>query len=492
MAILTEIRYRKVILRHTKIIATLGPATDSEQVLGRLIDAGIDLVRLNFSHGSHEENVWRIKTLRKLSKEKNHEVGVLGDLQGAKIRIGIFKDKVIQLKVGEQFCIDTNMPIDQGDQAKVGTTYKGLVNDVGRGDTLLIDDGRIILSVIGVEQGKINCEVIMGGELTSNKGINRQGGGLAAPALTDKDREDVKNAVKLDIDYLAISFPRSAEDIKLAKNLFVEAGGEAGIVAKIERVEALDAIDEILDECDAIMIGRGDLGVEIGDAEVPGVQKSLIDRAHDKNRVAITATQMMESMTYSPIPTRAEVSDVANAVLDGTDAVMLSGETAMGKYPVEAVKAMNRTCLASERRSYKTMSDHRMYARFGRVDEAIAMSAMYTANHLDVAAIAALTESGSTALWMSRISSAIPIYALTRHMKTLRRVTLYKGVYPASLELLGRTHAKVNKDAIDLLLHCNAVHENDLVIITKGDLMGVDGGTNALKIVRVGHLIEPD
>ncbi len=492
MAILTEIRYRKVILRHTKIIATLGPATDSEQVLGRLIDAGIDLVRLNFSHGSHEENAWRIKTLRKLSKEKNHEVGVLGDLQGAKIRIGIFKDKVIQLNVGEQFCIDTNMPIDQGDQAKVGTTYKGLANDVGKGDTLLIDDGRIILSVIGVDDGKIDCEVIMGGELTSNKGINRQGGGLAAPALTDKDREDVKNAVKLDIDYLAISFPRSAEDIKLAKKLFVEAGGEAGIVAKIERVEALDAIDEILDECDAIMIGRGDLGVEIGDAEVPGVQKSLIDRAHDKNRVAITATQMMESMTYSPIPTRAEVSDVANAVLDGTDAVMLSGETAMGKYPVEAVKAMNRTCLASERRSYKTMSDHRMYARFGRVDEAIAMSAMYTANHLDVAAIAALTESGSTALWMSRISSAIPIYALTRHMKTLRRVTLYKGVYPASLELLGRTHAKVNKDAIDLLLHCNAVHENDLVIITKGDLMGVDGGTNALKIVRVGHLIEPD
>ncbi len=492
MSIVTEIRQRKNIFRHTKIIATLGPATDSEQLIGRLMDAGIDLVRINFSHGTFEEHAWRIKTLRKLTKEKNYEVGVLGDLQGAKIRVGIFKDKVIQLDVGEKFCIDTEMPIDQGDQDCVGTTYKGLANDVAAGDTLLIDDGRIVLVVLDVDGGKINTEVIMGGELTSNKGINRQGGGLSASALTDKDRQDIQNAVKLDIDYLAISFPRSANDIKAAKKLFTDAGGEAGIVAKIERVEALEAIDEILDECDAIMIGRGDLGVEIGDAEVPGVQKSLIDMAHDKNRIAITATQMMESMTYSPIPTRAEVSDVANAVIDGTDAVMLSGETAVGKYPVEAVKAMNRTCLASERRAYKKMSDHRLSARFGRVDEAIAMSAMYTANHLDVAAIAAMTESGSTALWMSRINSAIPIYALTRHNKTLRRVTLYKGVYPASLDLLGRTHAEVNKDAVDVLLRCGVVHENDLVIITKGDLMGVDGGTNALKIVRVGHLIEPE
>lgn len=492
MSIITEIRQRKTILRHTKIIATLGLATDSEQVMGRLIDAGIDLARLNFSHGSHEEHAWRINTLRKLCKERNYEVGILGDLQGAKIRIGIFKDKVIQLNIGEIFCIDINLPLDQGDVEKVGTTYKGLANDVGAGDTLLIDDGRIVLSVLGVEDGKIDCEVIMGGELSSNKGINRQGGGLAAPALTDKDREDIKHAVNLDVDYLAISFPRCAEDIKSAKKLFTEEGGKAGIIAKIERVEALETIDEILEECDAIMVGRGDLGVEIGDAEVPGVQKSLIDMAHDKNRIAITATQMMESMTYSPIPTRAEVSDVANAVLDGTDAVMLSGETAVGKYPVEAVKAMNRTCLASERQVLKKMPDHRMNSVFDKVDEAIAMSAMYMANHLGVTAIVALTESGSTALWMSRVNSAIPIYALTRHEKTLRRVTLYKGVYPASLELLDRTHAEVNKDAIDVLLQYGVVHENDLVIITKGDLMGVDGGTNALKIVRVGHLIEPD
>ena len=491
MSLITEIRQRKTILRHTKIIATLGPATDSEKVMGELMDAGVDLVRLNFSHGTHEEHARRIKTLRKLSKEKNYEVGVLGDLQGAKIRIGIFKDKKIHLNVGEAFCIDTNLAIDDGDQQSVGTTYKGLAGDVGAADILLVDDGRIVLKVINVDNGKINCEVIMGGELSSNKGINRQGGGLSAPALTDKDREDIKHAVDFDVDYIAISFPRDAEDIKLAKQLFVDAGGNAGIIAKIERVESLESIDGILDACDAIMIGRGDLGVEIGDAEVPGVQKSLIDMAHDKNRIAITATQMMESMTYSPIPTRAEVSDVANAVLDGTDAVMLSGETAVGKYPVKAVKAMNRTCLASERRALKKMSDHRMDTIFDRVDEAIAMSAMYTANHLDVAAIAALTESGSTALWMSRVNSAIPIYALTRHEKTLRRVTLYKGVYPARFNALGRSHAEANKEAINVLLACAVVQENDLVIITKGDLMGVDGGTSALKIVRVGHLIDP-
>ncbi len=486
------VRDRKTIFRHTKIIATLGPATDSEQIMAGLIDVGIDLVRLNFSHSTYKENRWRIDTLRRLSKEKHHEVGVLGDLQGAKIRIGAFKDKRVHLDARQTFCIDPNLPLDQGDETIVGATYPGLADDVSAGDSLLIDDGRIVLKVTNVAEGKIHNEVVMGGELLSSKGINRQGGGLAVATLTDKDRQDIRDAVRLDIDYLAVSFPRSAEDVRQARRLFEEAGGRGGIIAKIERTEALDAIDEILDECDAIMIGRGDLGVEIGDAEVPGVQESLIDQAHAKNRIAITATQMMESMTFSPIPTRAEVSDVANAVLDGTDAVMLSGETAVGKYPVQSVKAMHRTCLASERRILNTVSDHRMYSRFERVDEAIAMSAMYTANYLNVTAIAALTESGSTALWMSRISSEIPIYALTQHKKTLRRVTLYKGVYPAPMEILSRSHAEVNKNAIDVLLRCGVVQENDLVIITKGDLIGVDGGTNALKIVRVGHLIEPE
>lgn len=491
MSLVSEIRQRKAILRHTKIIATLGPATDSEEVMSELMDAGIDLVRLNFSHGTAEEHAWRVKTLRKLSREKSYEVGVLGDLQGAKIRVGVFKENKIILNLGDTFCIDINLDIQDGDQHRVGTTYKGLAEDVGPGDTLLVDDGRIVLSVVDVVDGKINCNVITGGELSSNKGINRQGGGLSAPALTDKDREDIKHAVAIGVDYIAISFPRDAEDIKLAKKLFNEAGGDAGIIAKIERVESLEAIDGILEESDAIMIGRGDLGVEIGDAEVPGVQKSLIKRAHEKNRIAITATQMMESMTHSPIPTRAEVSDVANAVLDGTDAVMLSGETAAGKYPVRAVRAMNRTCLASERQALKQMTDKRGGTVFGRVDEAIAMSAMYTANHLDVAAIAALTESGSTALWMSRVNSTIPIYALSRVEKTLRLVTLYKGVYPARIEMMGRTHPEVNKETVDVLLACGVVQDNDLVIITKGDLVGVDGGTNALKIVRVGHLIDP-
>lgn len=491
MSILTEIRQRKAILRHTKIISTLGPSTDSELLMNSMLNAGVDLVRINFSHGTFEEHEWRVKTLRKISKEKNYEVGVLADLQGAKIRTGLIKDETVDLVVGNQFCIDTNLPLEEGDHEKVGTTYKGLADDIGVGDTLLIDDGRIVLQTLSVNDGKVNCKVVTGGKLSSNKGINRQGGGLSAPALTDKDRQDIKHAVALGVDYLAISFPSSAEDIKIAKQIFVDAGGDAGIIAKVERVEALENIEEILDASDAIMIARGDLGVEIGDAEVPGVQKQLIDMAHVRNRIAITATQMMESMTYSPIPTRAEVSDVANAVLDGTDAVMLSGETAVGDYPVEAIKAMNRTCLAAERRALKKVSNKNLHASSNRVDDAIALSAMYTANNLNVTAIAALTESGSTALTMSRVNSAIPIYALTRHEKTMRRVTLYKGVYPAHVNLIGQTHAKVNIEAIEVLEACGVVSENDLVIITKGDLMGVDGGTNALKIVRVGHLIDP-
>ena len=492
MVALTETRDRKTIFRHTKIIATLGPATDSDEVMERLIDVGIDLVRLNFSHSSYADNEWRIRTLRRLSETKHHEVGVIGDLQGAKIRIGAFKEGLVNLVTGEQFCIDTDLPLNQGDRNSVGVTYRGMADNVSTGDTLLVDDGRIVLEVTEVLGSRIFTQVVMGGELASSKGINRKGGGLAADALTDKDRQDILDSVKLDIDYLAVSFPCSARDVRLARELFVEAGGNGGIIAKIERSEALDTIDEILEECDAIMIGRGDLGVEIGDAEVPGLQKLLIDRAHAKNRTAITATQMMESMTHSPIPTRAEVSDVANAVLDGTDAVMLSGETAIGRYPVQAVKAMHRTCMASERRVFNSMSEQRLDIQCSRVDEAIAMSAMYAANHLGVAAIAALTESGSTVLWMSRINSAIPIYALTRHPKTLRRVTLYKGVYPAPMETMSKSHAEVNQEAIDVLLRCRVVFEDDLVIITKGDLIGVDGGTNALKIVRVGHLIEPD
>lgn len=477
-------------MRRTKIVATLGPATDGPGVLEGLVRAGVDVVRINFSHGKSEDHRRRVETLRRAALEAGRVVGVLGDLQGPKIRIARFVHGEVELNEGDVFVLDAALADDTGDRERVGLTYKDLPDDVHAGDTLLLDDGRLVLEVERVDGPAIHTRVVVGGTLSDSKGINRQGGGLSAPAITAKDREDIRLAAELAVDYLAVSFPRSADDIHLARDLLREAGGHGAICAKIERAEAIEAIDEIIQASDAIMIARGDLGVEIGDAELPGVQKTLINRTRTLNRVVITATQMMESMILNQIPTRAEVFDVANAVLDGTDAVMLSGETATGRYPVKVVEAMGRICKAAERQHRARVSHHRMDTRFERVDEAIAMATMYTANHLDVRAIAALTESGSTALWMSRISSGIPIYGLTRHEHTRRRLTLYRGVYPVAFEPVQTSHAETNRHVVDLLISEGIVREGDLVIITKGDLAGVMGGTNAMKIVRVGDLLE--
>jgi pyruvate kinase len=477
--------------RRTKIIATLGPATDDEKVLSALIDAGVDLVRLNFSHGSIDEHKRRVEMVRRISESKHYHVGILGDLQGAKLRIGRFKQGKINIQAGDEFCLDAGLDLEAGDQHTVGFTYKGLVDDVAAGDTLLLDDGRIALDIVAVEGNIVRTVVKVGGELSSNKGMNRKGGGLSAECITEKDINDIAHAKELDLDYVAISFLKNTRDIQRVRDLLSKNNCDAAIVSKIETSESLEIIDDILECTEAIMIARGDLGVEIGDEEVPAVQKSLISKAAKTNCLVITATQMMESMINNPIPTRAEVSDVANAVLDGTDAVMLSGETAVGKYPVQTVNAMSRVCRASEVREAELHAEHQ-HATFERVDKGIAMSAMYLANHLEVAAIAALTESGSTPLWMSRISSNIPIYALTRHVKTCRRVTLYRGVFPARLDFLGKTHAAVNHAAVTVLQHSNEVEDNDLVILTKGDLIGVDGGTNAMKVLRVGHMLEEE
>jgi pyruvate kinase len=348
-----------------------------------------------------------------------------------------------------------------------------------------------VLTVDTVKRGKIQTHVQVGGQLSNNKGINRLGGGLSADALTDKDRRDIEVAARMRADYLAVSFPRSAADVEQARTLLRKAGGHGAIMAKIERTEAVHAIDEIVMAADAVMIARGDLGVEIGDAELPAVQKRIIQIARSLDRVVVTATEMMQSMVTSPVPTRAEVFDVANAVLDGTDAVMLSAESATGMYPAKAVEAMDRICAGAEKHRQAMQSNYRINTRFQRADEAIAMASMYTANHLGVAAIAALTESGSTPLWMSRISSGIPIYALTPHEHTLRKVTLYRGVYPLPFRVSSFDHAHVNLDAIKLLKSRGAVKDGDLVIITKGDLMGRHGGTNAMKIVKVGDMVQP-
>ncbi len=478
----------KPLIRKTKIIATLGPATDSYESMTQLIEAGVDIVRLNFSHGPHEEHARRIQLVRQVAQEQKKIVGILADLQGPKIRVASFKSKKINLLEGTPFILDAALAPDAGDESQVGIDYKQLPHDVFAHDILLLDDGKIVLNVEKVEGTKIHCRVSVGGVLSNHKGINKKGGGLSAKALTEKDKEDLKFVLGLNVDFVAISFPRNADDINEARELIREYNGQANIIAKIERTEAMAAIDEIIEASDGVMVARGDLAVEIGDAEVPVAQKDIIHRARTRNKPVITATQMMESMIESSVPTRAEVSDVANAVLDNTDAVMLSAETAVGAHPHKVVAAMARVCLVAESQPYAQQSRHRVECTFKRVDEAIAMATMYTANHLDIRAIIALTESGATPLWMSRIRTAIPIYALSRNQKTLGKVTMCRGVYPLFFDVTLCSRAQVNASAVRTLEEKDYVRHGERVILTKGDNMGVGGGSNAMKILTVGQV----
>lgn len=475
-------------LRRTKIIATLGPATDKPEMMDKIISAGVDLVRTNFSHGNREDHIERIEQFRNRAHALGRPVGVIADLQGPKIRIDRFKQTKVILEEGALFILDTRLDGSGGTTKSVGISYKQLPDDVNRDDILLLDDGRITLSVEEVKPTQVICRVLQGGELSDHKGINRQGGGLTAQALTDKDREDIVTAAQMKADYLGVSFARSAADVNKARELLRSAGGSGDIVAKIERAEALDDIESIIEASDSIMIARGDLGVEIGDAALPPVQKRLITLARSMKRSVITATQMMESMIHTQVPTRAEVFDVANAVLDGTDAVMLSAETATGNYPDKAIAAMDRICSETEKQHVFGMTDQRMNMRFERIDEAVALATMYTANHLGVKAIVCLTESGSTPLWMSRINSQIPVYAMTRHVETRRRVTLYRGVYPISFDVANKNYREVHNTAVNELVRRDVVSDGDLIILTEGELMGVHGGTNTMKIFRVGEV----
>ncbi|MFT6623951.1 MAG: pyruvate kinase [Cycloclasticus sp.] len=475
--------YRKP--RRTKIVATLGPATDDPAVLEELLRAGVDVVRLNFSHGQADEQRERARLVHELSVKIGRHVGILADLQGPKIRIAQFKDNKVLLADGADFVIDVNLTVSDGDATQVGCIYKQLADDVSSGNRLLLDDGRIVLEVNSVEGGKINCTVVVGGELSNNKGINLQGGGLSANALTDKDKQDIITAAEIGVDFIAVSFPRNADDMNHARALVEAAGSHAFLVAKIERAEALDVLEEIIDASDVVMVARGDLGVEIGDANLPPVQKNIIRLARDRNTIVITATQMMESMIQNPIPTRAEVFDVANAVADGTDAVMLSAETSVGKYPVKTVEAMGRICEETERQPRSTISRHRMGKQFTRIDEAIALSAMYVANHTDIKAIAAFTDTGSTPMRMSRISSGIPIFAMVPDETICRRVTLYRGVVPILIKLKPDSSINVNQAAMTRLKQLEIVEKDDLVIITMGELIGSHGGTNTMKIMQI-------
>jgi len=411
------------------------------------------------------------------------------DLQGPKIRISSFVDNKIELKNGDQFTLDAELSKSEGSQSAVGIAYKQLPNDLIAGNILLLDDGKIILKVLSIKGPKILTKVLQGGILSNNKGINLRGGGLSASALTDKDKQDILTAAKADADYVAISFPIHADDIRETKKLLKEAGSNASVIAKIERAEALqeDVINEIIQESAGIMVARGDLGVEIGDPQLPAQQKRLILLARANDRFVITATQMLESMITSPIPTRAEVFDVANAVLDGTDAVMLSAETAVGAHPVEAVKTMSDVCLETEKSPTAKVSHHRLHEHFEGIDETIAMSSMYAANHLGAKVVATLTQTGKTALWMSRISSNIAIFAMSDNYKTLKKVTIYRGVYPCYID---KTSADdwnhVNTHVIENLEDKSQVEKGDIVIVTKGMHKDKSGGTNLMKILRVG------
>ncbi|TRX56817.1 pyruvate kinase [Thalassomonas sp. M1454] len=477
--------------RRTKIVATLGPATDDINVLREVIKAGVNVVRLNFSHGVPQDHITRAENVRAIAKELNTYVAVLGDLQGPKIRVSKFKDGPINLAIGDSFILDAEQDTNSGNQESVGIDYKELPNDVSKGDVLLLDDGRVQLIVDKVEGSKVYTTTSVGGPLSNNKGINRQGGGLSAAALTEKDKKDIILAAELDADFLAVSFPRDAADMREARLLAQEAGCNARLVSKIERAEAVndnEVLDEIILASDVVMVARGDLGVEIGDAALVGKQKHIIARSRQLNRVVITATQMMETMITHPMPTRAEVMDVANAVLDGTDAVMLSAETAAGKYPVETVKAMASVCIGAEKQRSVNISKHRLDIMFDGVSETVALSAMYAANHLKgVKAIVSLTESGMTAKIMSRITSGLPIFSLSRHVKTLSKSAIYRGVYPVHFDSTQTSDAELNKAvlaAISEQTESNLV-SGDKVIFTHGDTMETVGASNTVKILTV-------
>ena len=470
----------------TKIVATLGPATDSIEVMTEMVRAGLDVARVNFSHGKHEEHGRRIDLVHEAARRAGRYVGILADLGGPKIRIENFVNKKVELKDGQAFALDTSHDINSGDETVVGCAYKDLPKDVKAGNILLLNDGLITLEVTKVQGTRIDTRVIAGGELSNRKGVNLKGGGISAPALSDKDREDIKFAVGRGVDYVAVSFARDAADMHLARQLVRDAGGHAHLCAKIERHEAIHNLIEIIEASDVLMVARGDLAVEMGYAEITGLQKTIIHESRTRNKVVITATQMMESMITSPVPTRAEVSDVANAVMDGTDAVMLSAESAVGKHPVKAVQAMEEVINGAEKYQLKhSLIRHRVDRIVDRTEEAIAMAVMYTANHMKVRAIVALTETGTTPLWMSRSRSDIPIYAFTRHESTRRRVTLYRGVYPVPFDIPEGRTAELFRAILTLLLQLDLVEKGEMVIVTKGELAGITGGTNAMTILRV-------
>ncbi len=484
----TQTIKRSFMLRATKIVATIGPASSSPEILLQMMQAGLDVVRLNFSHGTADDHRQRAEMVREAARKVGREIAIMADLQGPKIRVGKFENGKTTLNPGQPFILDATCEL--GNDERVGLDYKDLPRDLKTGDVLLLNDGLIVLTVERVLGDEIHTVVKVGGELSNNKGINRQGGGLSAPALTAKDMEDIRTAMSLGADMVAVSFPKNATDMEMARQLANIAGAPYGIkpkmIAKIERAEAIPALQDILDASDGIMVARGDLAVEVGNAAVPALQKRMIRMARESNKLVITATQMMESMIHAPVPTRAEVSDVANAVLDGTDAVMLSAESAAGKYPVVTIEAMAAICVEAEKSETVELDKDFLDRTFTRIDQSIAMGALFTAHHLGAKAIIALTESGSTALWMSRHITHVPIFALTPRVGSERAMALFRNVTPLHVDFNSDRDSAMQA-AVEIVIRQGYVVRGDMVVLTVGEPMGQAGGTNTLKIVRVGE-----
>ena len=472
--------------RRTKIIATLGPATDKPGVLETILKEGVDVVRINLSHGGADDHRRRVDDIRATAARLGREVGILTDLRGPKIRVNQFEGGKVELEPGAHFVLDCSFDAPPGTKERIGVTYANLRNDVRRGDTLLLDDGLISMRVDDIVGMEIRCTVINGGTLSDRKGLNKLGGGLSVPALTDRDRADIELAASLGVDFVAVSFVKTAADMHETRALLRKSGSSAALVAKIERAEALEALGDIIDASDIVMVARGDLGVEIGDAELPGLQKKIIRESVARNRAVITATQMLQSMVDSPIPTRAEVLDVANAVLDGSDAVMLSQETAAGKHPDKAVAAMARICLGAERQFEPSEDYASLRPKLERTDQAIALAGMFLASQIGVRAIVALTESGATTQWLSRYRSRVPIYGLSRHKFARQRMSVLRDVYPVDFDPHGGNPLLAAKEAVQLLHRLGKLAEGDRVLLTTGDHTGELGGTNTLKLLRVG------
>jgi pyruvate kinase len=471
--------------RRTKIIATLGPGTDDPRVLEGMIRAGVDVFRLNMSHGDTADQERRARLVREAAHKLRWQVALLVDLQGPKIRVELFENGSVELSSGDHFTLDAKDPSSPGDHRRVGVSYKGLPNDVRPGELLLLDDGLISMQVQSVNAGQVHCLVENGGTLRDRKGLNIQGGGLSISGLAEHDLPHIELAAKMGADFLAVSFVSGAEDIVRARDLLRKAGSEAALVAKIERMEAIENLAEICDAADVVMVARGDLGVEIGDEELPGLQKRIIRTAMKHNRIVATATQMMQSMVENPIPTRAEVLDVANAVLDGTDAVMLSAETAVGRHPVKVIEAMNRICLGAERHFEAEGDITQLNVRFERIDQAIALAAMFMATNVSVQAILALTESGSTAQWLSRVQSSVPIYAFSTNDASRRRMAMYRDVFPVKQDSTSEDADEVVAEALRTLLAHGAVSNDDRIIVTMGDQMAKSGGTNTMRFIKL-------